>query len=181
MSRIGKMPVEIPSGVDVAITKQGIQNNIKVKGPKGTLEKTFLDVITLTKEGNQVILTRQSEEKRIKSLHGTYRVLLKNMITGVTQGFEKKLTWTGVGYRMQAKGKGLNIQMGFSHDIDFPGVEGITFKIEEDVLSISGANKEVVGQVAADIREIKGPEPYKGKGIRYIDEHIIRKAGKAAK
>lgn len=181
MGRVGSKPIQIPTGVDVTMSDNDRGTQIKVKGPKGTLEKLFLSTVKVAKDGSSLVLTATSEEKPVQALHGTYRALLQNMITGVTQGFEKKLTWTGVGYRMQAAGKGIKIQMGFSHDIDWPGVDGVLFKVEESTLTISGADKELIGQIAADIRRIKPPEPYKGKGIRYIDEHIIRKAGKAAK
>lgn len=181
MSRVGKLPITIPSGIDVNITESTSNLKLKVKGPKGELERVFLPVIKIKKEENELVIDRINEEKETVSLHGTYRALINNMIKGVSEGFEKKLTWSGVGYRMQVKGKSLGIQMGYSHDVDFPAIEGITFKVEADVLTITGIDKHLVGQVAANIREIRGPEPYKGKGIRYTDEHIIRKAGKAAK
>jgi large subunit ribosomal protein L6 len=181
MGRVGSKPIQIPTGVDVTMSNNDRGTQIKVKGPKGTLEKLFLSTVKVAKDGSSLVLTATSEEKPVQALHGTYRALLQNMITGVTQGFEKKLTWTGVGYRMQAAGKGIKIQMGFSHDIDWPGIDGVQFKVEETTLTISGVDKELIGQIAADIRRIKPPEPYKGKGIRYVDEHIIRKAGKAAK
>lgn len=181
MGRVGSKPVQIPAGVEISINESVGGKIIKVKGPKGTLEKFFSSKVTIAKDGANLVLTATSDEKPVQALHGTYRALLYNMVTGVTQGFEKKLTWTGVGYRMQPAGKGIKIQMGFSHDIDWPGTDGVQFKIEESTLTISGADKELIGQIAADIRSIKPPEPYKGKGIRYVDEHIIRKAGKAAK
>ncbi len=181
MSRVGKLPVKIPAGVDVNITETAGEIKLKVKGPKGELQNSFSPVVKFKKEADELILERTNEEKKTVSLHGTYRALISNMVKGVSVGFEKKLTWTGVGYRMQAKGKGLGIQMGYSHDVDFPAIDGITFKVEGDVLTIAGIDKQLVGQVAANIREIRGPEPYKGKGIRYAEEHIIRKAGKAAK
>ena len=181
MGRIGKMPVSIPQGVEVNIQDAGIMYKISVKGPKGTLAHDFKKIIKIEKKDNTVILTETDEEKATAALHGTYRILINNMVKGVTDGFSKTLTWEGVGYRMQAKGKGLNIQMGFSHDVDFPEIKGITFKLNENVLTIEGPDKQQVGQVAANIRAIRGPEPYKGKGIRYMDEVIARKAGKAAK
>ncbi|MDR2431064.1 MAG: 50S ribosomal protein L6 [Candidatus Margulisbacteria bacterium] len=181
MGRIGKAPVAIPQGVDVNIQDAGAVYKISVKGPKGALTKDFRKTIKIEKKDSSVVLTNSDEEKATLALHGTYRVLLNNMVRGVTAGFAKTLTWDGVGYRMQAKGKGLNIQMGFSHDVEFGEVPGITFKLDNNVLTIEGADKQAVGQVAANIRAIRGPEPYKGKGIRYSDEVIARKAGKAAK
>ncbi|MDR1997329.1 MAG: 50S ribosomal protein L6 [Candidatus Margulisbacteria bacterium] len=181
MGRIGKAPVVIPQGVDVNIQDTGLIYKISVKGPKGALSQDFRKSIKIEKKDNSVVLAPTDEEKATAALHGTYRVLLNNMVKGVTAGFTKALTWEGVGYRMQAKGKGLNIQMGFSHDVEFKEVPGITFKLDNNVLTIEGADKQVVGQVAANIRAIRGPEPYKGKGIRYSDEIIARKAGKSAK
>lgn len=181
MGRIGGKPIDIPNGVEVNINENINGTQVKIKGPKGTLDKLFYSPVKIKKEGNTILLAISSEEKSVKALHGTYRALINNMVIGVTNGFEKKLAWTGVGYRMQAQGKGLKMQMGYSHDVEFPAVEGIQFKIEENQLIISGIDKGLVGQVAANVRKIKEPEPYKGKGIRYADEQIIRKAGKAAK
>ncbi|GBR75819.1 50S ribosomal protein L6 [Candidatus Termititenax persephonae] len=181
MGRVGKAPIVVPQGVDVNIQDAGVIYKILVKGPKGTLYQDFRKDIRIEKKENNVVLTMTNEEKQTAALHGTYRVLLNNMVDGVTKGFVKTLTWEGVGYRMQPKGKGLNIQMGFSHDVPFDEVPGITFKVDNNVLTIEGADKQLVGQVAANIRAIRGPEPYKGKGIRYSDEVIVRKAGKAAK
>jgi large subunit ribosomal protein L6 len=182
MARVGSKPVVIPSGVELTITDVGGHTNVKVKGPKGLLSKDFLSVIKIEKKDNQVLLTATNADKKTNALHGTYRVLINNMVTGVTKGFEKQLTWEGVGYRIQPKGKGLTLQMGFSHDIDFSPVEGIAFKLgENNQLTIEGIDKEVVGQTAANIRDVKPVEPYKGKGLRYIDEYVHRKAGKAAK
>jgi len=181
MGRIGKAPVVIPSGVDINIQDAGLIYKISVKGPKGTLTQNFRKTIQIEKKDGTVVLTALNEEKATAALHGTYRVLINNMVKGVTNGFAKTLTWEGVGYRMQAKGKGLNIQMGFSHDVEFKEIPGIAFKLDNNILTIEGADKQLVGQVAANIRAIRGPEPYKGKGIRYSDEVIARKAGKAAK
>ncbi|GBR73250.1 50S ribosomal protein L6 [Candidatus Termititenax aidoneus] len=181
MGRVGKMPVIIPQGVDVNIQDAGLLYKVSVKGPKGTLNGDFRKSVKIEKKENTLALIMTNEEKQTSALHGTYRVLLNNMVLGVTKGFAKTLTWEGVGYRMQAKGKGLNIQMGYSHDVEFPETPGIAFKVDNNVLTIEGADKQLVGQVAANIRAIRGPEPYKGKGIRYIDEVIQRKAGKAAK
>ena len=182
MSRVGKMPVVVPQGVDVTIAAVGAVNKVTVKGPKGTLVKEFENIITFEKKDNEIILGRPNDDKKVKALHGCYRALFHNMVVGVHTGFSKTLTWEGVGYRMQAKGKGLTLQMGFSHDVDYPAVDGITFKLgDNNTLIIEGADKAMIGQVAANIRGVKGPEPYKGKGIRYSDEVIIRKAGKSAK
>lgn len=181
MGRIGKAPVVIPQGVDVNIQESGLIYKVSVKGPKGTLSQDFRKTIKIEKKDNAVLLSVTDKEKATSALHGTYRVLINNMVKGVTAGFAKTLTWEGVGYRMQAKGKGLNIQMGHSHDIEFKEIPGITFKLDNNILTIEGADKQLVGQTAADIRSIRGPEPYKGKGIRYSDEVIVRKAGKAAK
>lgn len=182
MSRVGKMPVVIPQGVTVALAAVGHVNKVTVKGSKGSLTKDFESTISMEIKPDEVILTRPNDEKKNKALHGCYRALLNNMVLGVSKGFEKTLTWEGVGYRMALKGKGLTLQMGFSHDVDVPAIEGISFKLgENNTLIIEGMDKEMVGQVAANIRGIKGPEPYKGKGIRYSDEVIIRKAGKSAK
>ncbi|GBR72350.1 50S ribosomal protein L6 [Candidatus Termititenax spirochaetophilus] len=181
MGRIGKAPIGIPQGVNLDIQDTGLVYKIVVKGPKGSLTQDFRKDVKIEKKDSSVVLTIEKEEKPYTALHGTYRVLINNMVHGVTTGFTKTLTWEGVGYRMQPKGKGLNIQMGFSHDVDFPAVEGIAFKLDNNVLIIEGADKQQVGQVAANIRAIRGPEPYKGKGIRYSDEVIARKAGKAAK
>lgn len=182
MSRVGKMPVVIPQGVDISVVAVGNVNKVTVKGPKGSITKEFEKTINIEKKDGTVVLTRPNDEKKVKSLHGCYRALLNNMVIGVTTGFVKQLTWEGVGYRMALKGKGLTLQMGFSHDVDIPEIPGITFKLgDNNTLAIEGVDKELVGQVAANIRSVKGPEPYKGKGIRYIDEVIARKAGKAAK
>lgn len=182
MSRVGKMPVVIPQGVEVAVAAVGNVNKVTVKGPKGTITKEFEGIIALEKKAGEIILTRPNDEKKNKALHGCYRALLQNMVVGVSTGFSKQLTWEGVGYRMAVKGKGLTLQMGFSHDVDIAEIPGITFKLgENNTLIIEGMDKELVGQVAANIRGVKGPEPYKGKGIRYSDEVIARKAGKAAK
>lgn len=181
MSRVGRLPIEIAEGVDVALEEREEGTLVTIKGAKETLSKTFGKALAIKKEDNNIVITRSSDDKAIKALHGTCRAIIKNMLTGVKDGFTKELTWTGVGYRMAVKGKDLDIQMGYSHPILFKCPEGITFKVEGNNLKISGADKELVGQTAAEIRDIRGPEPYKGKGIRYIDEVIIRKAGKAAK
>jgi len=183
MSRIGKVPVVLPESV-TAVFSEGIVNwiNIEIKGPKGSITKQFRKVIDITQDDGQIVVTRKNDRKTERALHGTYRALLNNMVKGVTEGFEKNLLAIGVGYRMQLKGKDLELNMGYSHPVLYKAPEGITFKLEGQTnLFVSGVDKEIVGQVAAEIRAVRPPEPYKGKGIKYVDEHIIRKAGKAAK
>ena len=176
MSRIGNAPVPIPSGVDVAVTG----STVTVKGPKGTLERSFADVITIEVDGGEAVLTRADDERESKALHGLSRALLNNMVVGVSEGFSKELQAVGVGYRAALKGKVLELQVGFSHPVEVPARDGITFDVPEPTkIVISGIDKEVVGQVAAEVRAIRPPEPYKGKGIRYADEYVRRKAGKA--
>lgn len=175
MSRVGRMPVEIPAGVDVKINGQ----EVTVKGPKGTLAETFHKNMSIKKEGNTLIVTRPNDEKLNRSLHGLTRALLNNMIIGVTQGFEKTLEIAGVGFRAQKQGKKLVLTLGFSHPVEVEEPDGITIEVPSpDKIIVKGANKQVVGQVAAKIREKRPPEPYKGKGIKYAGEFIIRKEGK---
>jgi len=178
VSRIGKLPVEIPAGVEVELKG----NNIKVKGPNGTLERSFSPLVTVKKETNQIVVTRDSDEKNVRALHGTTRAVIQNMVTGTTQGFTKVLEIVGVGYKAEMNGKDMVINVGFSHPVDVKAPEGITFDVAEKnrIITVKGANKEVVGQVAADIRSLRPPEPYKGKGIRYQGEYVRRKAGKTA-
>lgn len=174
MSRIGKLPVEIPSGV--TITVDG--NAIKVSGPKGNLEAAKLEHVDVMIEGTTLTVTRKSDEKLARSQHGLMRALIFNMVVGVTTGFEKKLEVNGVGFKVALQGNKLVMALGFSHPIEFTAPEGITLGVDKMNISISGINKQQVGQVAADIRKLKKPEPYKGKGIKYEGEYIIRKAGK---
>ena len=174
MSRIGKQPVEIPAGV--TITVEG--NVVKVTGPKGALQETILPEVTVSVEEQQVLVVRKSDEKLSRSQHGLMRSLIQNMVTGVTTGFEKKLEVNGVGFKVNLQGQKLVMNLGFSHEVPFEAPEGITLSVDKNVISVSGINKQQVGQVAADIREFKKPEPYKGKGIKYSDEHVLRKAGK---
>ena len=178
MSRIGRMPVTIPAGVTVKL-EEG--NKITVKGPKGTLERTLVPEMEVKVEGDEITVTRPNDVKRMKSLHGLTRTLINNMVVGVTSGYEKKLEVNGVGYRATKSGKKLTLALGYSHPIEMDDPEGIETTVEGNVITVSGINKEKVGQYAAEIREKRRPEPYKGKGIKYSDEVIRRKVGKAGK
>ncbi len=178
MSRIGKMPVPVPSGVEVSVSGQ----DVTVKGPKGTLERTFPDRVGLSVEGEQVTVSRDDDSREAKALHGLSRALLANMVTGVSEGYKRELEIIGVGYRAALKGSDLEMQLGFSHSVPFPAPDGITFEVvDQNKIVVSGIDKEQVGQVAANIRKIRPPEPYKGKGIRYSGEYVRRKAGKAGR
>ncbi|MDI9514860.1 MAG: 50S ribosomal protein L6 [Clostridiaceae bacterium] len=178
MSRIGRMPVEIPAGVDVKINGQ----EVTVKGPKGTLVETFHSNMVIKKEGNTLVVTRPNDEKTNRALHGLTRSLLSNMVTGVTQGFEKHLEIVGVGFRAQKQGKKLVLTLGYSHPVEMEEPAGITIEVPSpDKIIVKGADKQAVGEVAAKIRMKRPPEPYKGKGIKYAGEVIIRKEGKAGK
>ena len=177
MSRIGRLPIDIPAGVEVKI-EEG--NKVTVKGPKGTLEKCSPVEMTIKQEDNQVVVTRPNDLKKMKSLHGLTRSLIANMITGVSEGYEKKLEINGVGYRAAKQGNKLALTLGFSHPVEMEAPAGITIEVPApNKIVVSGADKEVVGAVAADIRKWRKPEPYKGKGIRYEGEVVRRKAGKA--
>ena len=178
MSRIGKVPVPVPAGVDVALDG-GV---ITVKGPKGTLTHNIPDPIAVAVEDGNLVVTRPNDERDSRSLHGLTRTLLSNMVVGVTAGYEKKLEIVGTGYRVTAKGTDLEFALGFSHPVLVTAPEGITFAVETPAkFSVSGINKQQVGEVAANIRKIRKPEPYKGKGVRYAGEVVKRKAGKAGK
>ncbi|MFZ9385021.1 MAG: 50S ribosomal protein L6 [Ilumatobacteraceae bacterium] len=179
MSRIGKAPITVPSGVEVSINGA----DITVKGPKGSLTRTLVGGITVRQEENTLLVERPDDARESRSLHGLSRALVSNMVVGVTQGFVKELDIVGVGYRAEAKGtNALRLNLGFSHPVDFPGPEGISFEVPVQTrIIVKGIDKELVGQVAANIRSIRKPEPYKGKGVRYVDERILRKAGKAGK
>ncbi|MDO5747770.1 MAG: 50S ribosomal protein L6 [Actinomycetaceae bacterium] len=178
MSRIGKNPVPVPSGVDVTINGR----NVKVKGPKGELSRELPVGVSVKQEGSEIIVERDDESRESRSLHGLCRTLIDNMVIGVTQGYEKKLEIVGTGYRVLSKGKDIELQLGFSHPVPFAAPEGITFAVESATkFSVSGIDKELVGEIAAQIRKVKKPEPYKGKGIRYAGENVLRKAGKAGK
>ena len=175
MSRIGKKPIELPSGVSVQIEGQ----LIRVKGPKGELARTIHAELMLKQEGNQVLVGRPSEETRHKALHGLTRTLIANMVEGVAKGYQKTLEIQGVGYKAELNKTGITVIAGFSHPVQYQAPEGITFAVEANtIVRISGPNKELVGQVAAELRQIRPPEPYKGKGIRYQGERVRRKAGK---
>jgi large subunit ribosomal protein L6 len=179
MSRIGKEPVAIPSGVDVKLA----DDRVTVTGPRGELSEAVPEGITVEITDDQIVVTRVSDHRDHRSLHGLVRSLIANMVTGVTQGYSKSLEIVGVGYRAQARGDdGLVIQAGYSHPVEVTAPEGVTFEVPSPTrITVQGASKQVVGQVAADIRAIRKPEPYKGKGIRYAGERVTRKAGKAAK
>jgi len=178
VSRIGRLPVTIPEGVQFELKG----HTVKVKGQKGELERSFSPLIDIKLDGNQVVVTRNSDEKHIRALHGTTRAVINNMVLGVSEGFQKILEIVGVGYKAEEQEKNIIISVGFSHTVEVAPPEGIEFEVAEKnrVITIRGANKEVVGQVAADIRKIRPPEPYKGKGIRYRGEHVRRKPGKTA-
>ena len=178
MSRIGKKPIEIPAGVEVKVNC----SEVTVKGPKGELKNTFNSKISIAVEGNEIIVTRPSDDKEYRSLHGLTRTLIANMVEGVTKGFSKELEVNGVGYRAVKQGKNLVMNLGFSHHVTVEEVPGITIDVPSaNKVVISGADKQQVGQFAAEVRAKRPPEPYKGKGIKYADEHIRRKEGKAAK
>ena len=178
MSRIGRKPITIPAGVEVKLDG----NTVTVKGPKGTLSNTFHQDMAIAVEGTEIIVTRPSDVKEHRSLHGLTRTLIANMVEGVTNGFSKQLEVNGVGYRVQKQGKNLVMNLGFSHQVIVPEIDGITIDVPNpNQIIVSGADKQVVGQVAAEIREKRPPEPYKGKGIKYAGEHIRRKEGKAGK
>ena len=178
MSRIGKMPVAIPAGVTVDLA-QG--NLITVKGPKGTLQRKLVDDMNIAIEGAEVTVTRPSDLKRHKSLHGLTRTLIANMVEGVTNGYKKTLEIQGVGYRAAKAGNKLTLTLGYSHPVEMTDPDGITSTVEGNKITVEGIDKEKVGQFAAEIRIKRPPEPYKGKGIRYQDERVRRKAGKAGK
>ena len=175
MSRIGKRPVPIPAGVTVELTG----SHLSVKGPKGTLSRTLHTDMALDYADDQITVTRPTEETRHRALHGLTRALVNNMVEGVSQGFAKHLEIQGVGYRAEAKPYGVELIVGYSHTVPYHAPDGITISVESPTaLKIEGVDKELVGQVAAEIRRIRPPEPYKGKGIRYRGEHVRRKAGK---
>ena len=179
MSRIGRQPIVVPAGVDVNV---GADNLVTVKGPKGTLTQALAKDMKITVGAGEILVERPSESKTHKSLHGLTRTLLNNMIVGVTAGYTKKLIINGVGYRAAKAGKTLTLNLGYSHDVKFEDVDGVTFEAPDaNTVIVSGIDKQKVGQMAAQVREKRPPEPYLGKGIRYEDERIRRKAGKAGK
>ena len=178
MSRIGKKPITVPAGVEVNVNK----SVVTVKGPKGTLEKNFSKDMIIALEGNEITVSRPSDEKTHRALHGLTRTLIANMVEGVTNGFSKTLEIEGVGYRAAKQGKNLVMNLGFSHQVIMSEIDGITIDVPaQNRIIISGIDKQAVGQFACEVREKRPPEPYKGKGIRYAGEHIIRKEGKAGK
>ncbi len=179
MSRIGKLPIAVPSGVDVSID----QTTVTVKGPKGTLSHRVAEPITVTQNDGVLDVNRPDDERESRALHGLTRTLVNNMVVGVTDGYEKKLEIVGVGYRVLSKGPTqLEFQLGYSHSITFDAPEGITFAVESPTrLGVMGIDKQLVGETAANIRKLRKPEPYKGKGVRYAGEQIRRKVGKAGK
>ena len=178
MSRIGKKPITIPAGVDVKLNG----SEVTVKGPKGELKNTFNSAMNIAVEGNEIVVTRPSDAKEHRSLHGLTRTLIANMVEGVTNGYTKELEVNGVGYRAQKQGKNLVMNLGFSHQVIVEEIPGITIEVPApNKIVISGADKQMVGQFAAEVREKRPPEPYKGKGIKYVYEYIRRKEGKAAK
>ncbi|MCI6640057.1 MAG: 50S ribosomal protein L6 [Pygmaiobacter massiliensis] len=178
MSRIGRKPIVIPAGVEVAING----NEITVKGPKGTDHSTIHPLMTVSQQGNELLVTRPNDDKLARSLHGLTRTLINNMVVGVTKGFKKELEIQGVGYRAAKQGKDLVMNLGFSHQVVMPEIEGITIEVPDpNHITVHGIDKQQVGQFAAEIREKRPPEPYKGKGIRYVGEYVIRKEGKAGK
>jgi len=178
MSRIGKMPILLPKGVEVRIDG----NTVTVKGPKGELVRDILPEITIQQDDGQLLVGRPSDQQRHRAMHGLTRTLVDNMVRGVSEGFSKTLEMQGVGYRAQMQGNDLQLAVGFSHPVNVPPPTGIEFEVEGTTrIVVKGINKEQVGQVAADVRKIRPPEPYKGKGIRYLGEYVRRKAGKAGK
>lgn len=178
MSRIGKKPIPVPAGVDVTIDG----TYVAVKGPKGELSKTFYELLTITREGDEIIVTRPDDSRTCRAMHGLTRTLISNMVIGVSTGFAKKLELQGVGYRVALKGKNLELSLGFSHPVVVEPEDGITFEVPDNThIIVHGIDNQRVGQVAADIRGYRPPEPYKGKGIRYEGEVVRRKLGKASK
>ena len=179
MSRIGKKPIPIPSGVEVTLDG----SHITVKGPKGTLEHDAPEDIVVTREGDELLVSRPDDQREHRALHGLTRSLVANMVIGVSDGFSRELNIVGVGYRAAAQGTSkLDLQLGFSHPVHFEAPEGVTFEVPQPTrITVRGFDKQLVGQVAANIRKIRKPEPYKGKGVRYVGEFVARTAGKTAK
>jgi large subunit ribosomal protein L6 len=179
MSRIGKQPITVPGGVEVSIDGR----HVTVKGPKGTLEHDLPETISVTREGEELLVTRPDDERENRALHGLTRSLVANMVTGVSAGFTRELEIVGVGYRAVAQGPTkIELQVGYSHPVPIDAPDGVEFEVPAPTrITVKGYDKQLVGQVAADIRKVRKPEPYKGKGIRYADERVLRKAGKSAK
>lgn len=177
MSRIGKLPIMVPSGVTITVDPE----LITVAGAKGTLTQPQLEGVTVKVEDGVLTVTRINDEPKNRAKHGLMRTLINNMVVGVSQGFSKQLEVNGVGYRVAMAGNGLKLNLGFSHDVEFALPQGVSATVEQNVITIQGHDKQQVGQVAADIRKLRKPEPYKGKGIKYVGERIIRKSGKSGK
>ncbi|MDD3035630.1 MAG: 50S ribosomal protein L6 [Candidatus Saccharimonadaceae bacterium] len=177
MSRIGKLPINIPAGVTITVDS----DVISVKGPKGELTVPHLSDVNVTVEENDIIVVRKNDEKIARAQHGLERALLNNAVNGVTKGYEKKLEVNGVGFRVNGGGQAIEMSLGFSHPVKYTAKEGVILNVDKMIITVSGIDKQAVGQVAAEIRALKKPEPYKGKGIKYVDEVLRRKAGKAGK
>lgn len=177
MSRVGKLPIAVPSGVTITVDDEFVT----VTGPKGTLKQFTMPGISASLENGELIVSRASDSQEHRAKHGLMRALINNMVTGVTTEFSKKLEINGVGYRANMEGNKVKLQLGYSHDILFPVPEGIKVSVEQNIITVSGISKQQVGQVASEIRELRKPEPYKGKGIKYDNERIIRKSGKSGK
>lgn len=177
MSRIGKLPIEVPAGVTITVDS----DTIKVSGPKGENLVANNPNLTVELDANQIKVSRKNDDEKTRAAHGLVRTLIKNAILGVTQGFSKELVVEGVGFRVGGGGKSLDMALGYSHPVKYNAPEGIEIKVDKMNITVSGANKQAVGQAAAEIRALRKPEPYKGKGIRYSDEQILRKAGKTGK
>jgi large subunit ribosomal protein L6 len=177
MSRIGKLPIEIPSGVTITIDP----DFVTVAGSKGTLKQFTMPGVIVAQEEGKVLVTRENDEPKNRSKHGLMRSLINNMVVGVSTGFSKQLELNGVGYRVALAGNGLKFNVGFSHEVNYALPQGVTATVEQNIITVTGIDKQQVGQVAAEIRALKKPEPYKGKGIKYVGERIIRKSGKSGK
>ena len=174
MSRIGKLPIQVPAGVTITVDGDAVN----VTGPKGALSTPVLPHVNIDITDGVVTVTRKSDEKMARAQHGLMRALIFNLVTGVTKGFEKKLEVNGVGFRISGGGQALTMSLGFSHPIEYKAMDGINLTVDKNLITVSGIDKQKVGQVAAEIRSFKKPEPYKGKGIKYVDEIVLRKAGK---
>lgn len=177
MSRVGKLPITIPSGVTITLDP----HTIKVAGSRGELTTPQLEDITVSQEDGKIVVTRANDEPKVRAKHGLMRALINNMVMGVSQGFSKKLELNGVGYRVALQGTDLKLNLGFSHDVIYKVPQGVQVAVEQNTMTVTGIDKQQVGQVAAEIRALKKPEPYKGKGIKYADERILRKSGKSGK
>jgi large subunit ribosomal protein L6 len=177
MSRVGKLPIDVPSGVTITID----DSEITIAGTKGTLKQFTMPDISVKQEDSQLIITRANDEPKVRARHGLMRALLHNMVVGVSEGFSKKLEINGVGYRVASQGADLKLNLGYSHDVIYKVPAGVTASVEQNTITVTGISKQQVGQAAAEIRALRKPEPYKGKGIKYSDERIIRKSGKSGK